>query len=465
MMLIERVTVMNYSLDNINNAYFIGIGGTSMSSLASILMIKGKRVYGYDMKESEATRRLISEGATVSYDISSDIPGNIDTVIYTAAMKDDHPLMIKAANSGATVLTRAQLLGIITNSYKTSIGVAGTHGKSTTTGLLSSICLCEDSETAVLSGANIPFMGSSYKCGDGERIVYEACEYKNSYHSMIPSIKVVLNCEHDHVDFFPEIGDVISSFSKYIDEERYPGSENIAVVNKDCKNCAAASKDTKAKVYCYSIKDTCDFYAYDIDISDGYGKFSIKLFDNEIIENISIKLPGLHNISNSVAAAAAAYLSGVSKENIKRGLESFTGVSRRFEYLGKYNGAKLFDDYAHHPDEIEVTLRAARNLGPNRVICVFQPHTYSRTYEMLDAFAKALSLADKVYLCDIFAAREINVSGVSSADIAKRMNNAECPGDFGAIAEALKDVLLDGDFCITMGAGEAYKVASILLEK
>lgn len=454
---------MTYSLDSIKHAFFIGIGGVSMSSLASILMIKGKKVSGYDMNRTLVTERLCNEGAEISYDLDTDIPSTVDTVIYTAAVKNDNPLMIKAAKSNAVILSRAELLGIVTNSFKTSIGVAGTHGKSTTTGLLSSICLSHDSETAILSGANLPFIGSSYKCADGERIVYEACEYKNSYHSMIPSIKVVLNCEHDHVDFFPTIADVIGSFRKYINEPRYAGSENIAVINGDCKNCLSAAENTEAKVYLYSIENKADFSAYDIDMASGYGKFSIQLHDGKCIENIRLLIPGIHNVSNSVAAAAAAYLSGVSTENIKKGLESFTGVSRRFEYLGEYAGAKIFDDYAHHPDEIEVTLKAARMLTSGRIICVFQPHTYSRTYEMLDAFAKALSLADIVYLCEIYPAREINTTGVKSQDIAVRMTNASCPGSFEDIADILMSKLKDGDYCITMGAGEAFKTARIIL--
>ncbi len=456
---------MEFSLENIKCAYFIGIGGVSMSSLASILMQRGITVFGYDMKESSVTAKLVSEGAVISYDLNSDIPDSVDTVIYTAAIKSDNPLMIKAKESKATVLTRAELLGAIANSYKTSIGVAGTHGKSTTTGLLSSICLSFDKDTAVLSGANLPFIGSFYKYGTGERIVYEACEYKNSYHSMIPLIKVVLNCEHDHVDFFPAVSDVIDSFSKFISDSRSSESENISVVNMDCQNCLEAAKNTSSMVYYYSIETETDFCAYDIDMSSGYGKFSLKLNDGAKIENISIKLPGIHNVSNSVAASAAAYLSGVPAECIKKGLESFSGVSRRFEKLGEYNGAQIFDDYAHHPDEIEVTLKAARNLKPTRLICVFQPHTYSRTAEMLEAFASALSLADKVYLCDIYAAREINTTGVSSCDIATRMNNAKCPGSFENIAKILSGELQGGDFCITMGAGEAYKVAEIILGK
>lgn len=459
---------MNNSIvntNNIKNAYFIGIGGVSMSSLASILMLRGVGVFGYDMKETEITKKLSYDGAIISYDINSEVPEIVDTVIYSAAIKNDNPLMIKAVQSGARILSRAELLGAIANSFETSIGVAGTHGKSTTTGFLSSICLAHDEDTAVLSGANLPFLGSLYKAGNGKRIVYEACEYKNSYHSMIPSIKVILNCEHDHVDFFPTLCDVINSFKTYIDKSRCENGMNISVVNRDCDNCLIAASGTASEVYYYSIKDNADFTAFDIDISDGYGRFSLRLCDGKVIENIALKLPGIHNVSNAVAASAAAYLSGVSAGNIKKGLEDFTGVSRRFEYLGDYNGAKLFDDYAHHPDEIEVTIRAARNLNPERLICVFQPHTYSRTFEMLDAFAAALSLADEVYLCDIYAAREINDSGVCSEDIMKRMTNATCPGSFQDIASILSKRLKSGDYCITMGAGEAYNVANLLLGK
>jgi len=455
---------MRYSLEKINHAYFIGIGGVSMSSLAHILMIKGKKVSGYDMNKTHVTEKLAEHGADIAYTLDAEIPQTVDTVIYTAAVKTDNPLMVKAGLMDVVILSRAELLGLITDSYKTSIGIAGTHGKSTTTGLVSSICLAHDKDTAVLSGANLPFLGSSYKCSDGERIVYEACEYKNSYHSMIPSIKVVLNCEHDHVDFFPTLDDVIASFCKYIDEPRRADGKNIVILNKDCENCKKLAEKSTAKILQYSIKEKADFYAFDIDISSGFGKFSIMLNDGSVVPDIQLAIPGMHNVSNSVAAAASSYLSGASVQSIKDGLESFTGVSRRFELLGEYNGAKLIDDYAHHPDEIEVTLKAARNICKGKLICVFQPHTYTRTYSMLNEFAKTLSLADEVYLCNIYAARENNTTGVCSEDIASRMKNAKCPGSFESIAECLKSSLQSGDYCITMGAGEAYKVAELLLK-
>lgn len=455
---------MKYSIDKINTAYFIGIGGVSMSSLASILMMKGKRVYGYDMRESEATIELVGEGAIISYDENSDIPVDVDTIIYTAAMSEESPLMKKARASGAVVLSRAELLGAVAGEYRNSIGVSGTHGKSTTTGFLASIFLEYDKNSAVLSGAMLPFLGSYYKCGTGDNIVYEACEYKNSYHSMIPSIKVVLNCEHDHVDFFPTLDDVIASFNKYIGDSQKENGLNVAVVNADCENSVKASKNTDASVYYYSVKDKTDFYAYDLSMELGYAVLSIHLANGENICNIKLAVPGMHNASNAVAAAAAASLAGVDSDSIKRGLESFTGVSRRFEKLGEYNGAILIDDYAHHPDEIKVTLETARLMNPKRLICVFQPHTYSRTFGLLEDFARTLSIADKVYLCDIFPAREQNIYGVSSQHIVDKMSNSEFIGSFEAIAERLKYELEPGDFCITMGAGRANEIARMILK-
>lgn len=452
-------------LTKMKNVYFAGIGGISMSSLALILKSKGIAVSGYDFKESETTKMLESKGISVNYTYETAAFPEADSVIYTAALGQDDPILVEARKRKLDIFTRAELLGAITSDYKHSVGVAGTHGKSSTTGFLAEICLAAKNDSTILAGAVMPSVGSTFTIGSGDCAVFEACEYKNSYHSMIPSIKVILNCEHDHVDFFPEIEDVIASFGKFINDARYEGSKNISVINKDCPNCIKAVRDTSSEVYFYSVKNDADFYAFDIDMTDGFGKFSIMLNDGKSIENIKLAIPGMHNVSNSVAAAAAAYLSGIDPDNIKRGLEAFTGVSRRFERLGEFNGAVLIDDYAHHPDEIEVTLKAARALNSGRIICVFQPHTYSRTYDMLDEFARTLSLADKVYLCDIFPARETNTTGVSSYDIARRMENAECPGNFEDIANILKNELRVGDYCITMGAGEAYRVANILLNK
>lgn len=455
----------NFNLDSIKNAYFVGIGGVSMSSLAIVLKNRGTNVKGYDMKHSDATQMLEDKGIQIDYKHDLEKLRDCDTVVYTAAVtKETAPELSYAEENGLLLLSRAELLGAVTASYRYSIGVSGTHGKSTTTGMIASIYNEFDSESSVLSGCVIPKLGSSYKIGSSDRMVFEACEYKDSFLSMCPSLKLVLNCKLDHVDYFKDIDAVKDSFTKYMNIKHDIG-ENISVVNYDCENARDAASLADTKVYYYSIETKTDYYANNIRMDSGYGIFDLYSSDELLIKDIKLSVPGLHNISNATAAAASSILTGVSKEAVKKGLESFGGVSRRFEKKGEYNGAVIVDDYAHHPDEIEVTLGTAKKMNKRRIICVFQPHTYSRTKAMLNEFAKALSLADELYLADIFPARETNIYGVSSIDLANIIEKPTFYGSFEQIAEKLIDDIKDGDLVITMGAGEAYKVANIILGK
>ncbi len=454
------------SLENIKSAYFIGIGGVSMSSLALILKSKGIAVKGYDMNHSDNTRMLEENGIEVFYSHKKSNFNGVDTVIYSAAIKSDNPEYEYAIQNNLTLISRAGLLKMITSSYKYAVGISGTHGKSTTTGMLSEIFLEYDKSSSILAGAVIPSINSTFKIGTGDRIVFEACEYKDSFLDMIPSLKVVLNCRHDHVDYFKTIDNVIDSFGKFINTPRDNDlcDDNIALVNLDCENAYKASLNSSAKIYYFSTEKTCDFYASKIDMSSGYGKFYLNIKETGESIQISLKVPGLHNISNAVAAAGAAYLTGVPADFIKSGLEKFHGVARRFEFKGRYNNmCDIVDDYAHHPDEISATLKSAKKLNYKRVICVFQPHTYSRTSRLLPEFAKALSIADKVLLCEIYAAREVNQSGISSRDLCKLINGAEYYSSFEEIANRAKEILQEGDLLITMGAGEAYKAGDMLL--
>jgi UDP-N-acetylmuramate--alanine ligase len=387
-----------------------------------------------------------------------------DTVVYTAAVsKETAPELNFAEENGKLLITRAELLGAVTASYKHSVGVSGTHGKSSTTGMISSIYMEYDKESSVLSGCVIPSLGATYKIGKSDRIVFEACEYKDSFLSMCPSLKVVLNCKLDHVDYFKDIDAIKTSFTKYMDTPHAFG-DNIALVNLDCENAANAAKLAKTKIYYYSTEESADYCAKNIRLVDGYGTFDLYSRDELLIEGITLSVPGMHNVSNAVAAAAAALLTGVSKDAVKRGLEKFGGVARRFEKKGEYNGALLIDDYAHHPDEIEVTLNTAKTLNKKEIICVIQPHTYSRKKEFLLDFARTLSIADKVYLAEIYPAREENIYGISSSHLAEKITKPCVLGSFEEIAENLKDKIGEGTLVITMGAGEAYKVADILLE-
>ncbi len=454
---------MENKLDNINSFYFVGIGGVSMSSLAMILKVRGKKVAGYDFKQSAVTEKLKKDGINVFYTKDNSNSQGFDACVYTAAIKEDDIEFINACKNCRYVFTRAELLGMITENFAHSIGVAGTHGKSTTTGMISEIILDYDEESTVLGGAFIPSISSFYKCGNGPSAVFEACEYKNSYHAMKPTVKVVLNCEHDHVDFFPTIGDVIDSFHTFIDTPRGNEDENIAIVNMDCKNSVEAAKNTRAKVYYYSICGKSDFYASDIKMNNGCGEFDI-IHDDRVLVHVKLAVPGIHNISNACAACAAAYCVGASPENIKKGLESFGGVSRRFERKGVLNGAVLADDYAHHPDEIKATLGAAKLMGFKRIVVIFQPHTYSRTKALLKEFADVLKIADIAVLAEIYSARETNTGGVSSADIADLTEHGKYMESFEEICDFIKKEASDGDLIITMGAGNINTVWDMILK-
>ena len=444
-------------LSQMKNVYFAGIGGISMSSLALILKNKGISVSGYDFKESETTKMLENKGIRIDYTYeTADFP-EADTVVYTAALKADDPILVKARERELNIFTRAELLGAITSDYKHSVGVAGTHGKSSTTGFLAEICLAADNDSTILAGAVMPSVGSTFTVGGGDCAVFEACEYKNSYHSMQPTIKTILNVELDHVDFFGNIENVIESFRKYIAKPGKNG-ENIAVINLDSKNAVEAAKNTGAEVKYFSLTQKTDYYATGIDLSDGYGEFDIMKGEN-LLCHVKLSVPGIHNVSNALAAAASADLCSIEAGAIKAGLERFIGVKRRFEKVKELScGAVVIDDYAHHPDEIETTLNSAKKVARGRVICIFQPHTYSRTKALFCDFVKALSIADKVLLAPIYAARETDTLGISSDDVAAKICGAESLYSFEQLRERAQELAQKGDMIITMGAGDIYKV-------
>ena len=444
-------------LSKMKNVYFAGIGGISMSSLALILKNKGISVSGYDFKQSETTKMLEEKGISVQYTYETVSFPNADTVVYTAALKADDPILVKAREMGIDIFTRAELLGAITSDYKHSVGVAGTHGKSSTTGFLAEICLAAQNDSTILAGAVMPSVSSTYTVGNGDCAVFEACEYKNSYHSMQPTIKAVLNVELDHVDFFGNLENVIESFREYIAKPGKNG-ENIAVVNLDSQNAVEAAKNTGADVKYFSIKEKTDFWAKDIDLSDGYGEFDIMESDN-LLCHVRLSVPGIHNVANALAAAACAVCCEIDANAIKAGLEKFIGVKRRFEkVMTLQSGAIVIDDYAHHPDEITVTLNSAKKVAKGKVICIFQPHTYSRTKALFEDFVTALSIADKVLMAPIYAARETDTLGVSSDDVAKRIDGAESLYSFEDLRARASELAQKGDLVITMGAGDVYKV-------
>ncbi len=444
-------------LSKMKNVYFAGIGGISMSSLALILKNKGIAVSGYDFKESETTKMLEEKGIPVQYTYDTVSFPDADTVVYTAALKADDPILVQARDRGLDIFTRAELLGAITSDYKHSVGVAGTHGKSSTTGFLAEICLAANNDSTILAGAVMPSVGSTYTVGNGDCAVFEACEYKNSYHSMQPTIKAVLNVELDHVDFFGNLENVIESFRKYIAKPGKNG-ENIAVINLDSENAVKAAENTGADIKYFSVKNKADYYANNINLDDGYGEFDV-MKGNDVLCHVKLSVPGIHNVANATAAAASADLCGIEEAAIKAGLERFVGVKRRFEKVKTLEGgAIVIDDYAHHPDEITVTLGSAKKVAKGKVICIFQPHTYSRTKALFPDFVKALSIADKVLMAPIYAARETDTLGISSDNVAEAIEGAESLYSFEALRQRATELAQKGDMVITMGAGDVYKV-------
>ncbi len=450
-------------MSDYKNVYFIGIGGISMSSLAMILKNRGVNVAGYDMKKSEITENLEKSGIKVNYSYSPDNQKNFETVVYTAAISETDAEMLRAKERGAKIIPRAELLCDITSGYKHSVGVAGTHGKSTTTGMLCYIMDKAKTDATILAGAVIPGIDSTYRAGKGDIAVFEACEYKNSYHFMRPTIRLVLNTELDHVDFFGNIENVIDSFAKYMDTDS-GNAENIALVNADCENTMLAAKKIKTKTYTFSTRGkSADFCAENVTENDGYYEFDMFAL-GKFYCRIKLSVPGRHNVINAAAAASAAYLCGIDGEIVADGISSFPGVKRRFEKKGiMQSGAVVIDDYAHHPDEITATLSAAKKVCKGRVYCIFQPHTYTRFEVLMEDFAKALSLADSVIMTDIYAAREKNINGTSSADIKKYLPQAYYFDSFEKAADFVKNEAKRGDMVITMGAGDVYEVADFLI--
>ena len=443
-----------------NKIHFIGIGGIMMSSLAMMALENGKTVSGSDRAPSALTEALVQKGAAVYYgqcgeNIDRSCP---DAVVYTAAIHPDNPEFQRAKALGIPMFSRAEYLGILMTAYRHRIGVSGTHGKSSTTGMLSSITVHSDTDPTILCGAELACLdGAAFRIGQKEHLVYESCEYTDSFLSFHPTVAVVLNIDLDHVDYFHSLAQMKQSFYRSA-----LGSESV-VINGDDPNTVATFASYPKKVISVSQKnENCDYYAKDVRFEKGCGVFILCEKGKELAE-IRLSVPGEHNISNALCASAAALACGIGIDAIVKGLSAFGGAVRRFEKKGSVNGVDVYDDYAHHPTEIEATLRTAKALGYKRVVTVFQSHTYSRTAGLLLEFAKALSLSDLTLIAPIFAAREVNTYGVSAFDIAERMENAVAFDSTEELLSALLKEAKEGDLVITMGAGDIYRLGTDFL--
>ena len=444
--------------------HFIGIGGISMSGLAEILLDAGFKVKGSDRAPSALTEHLIKKGATVYYgQTAENITPDVDLMVYTAAIKEDNPEFAAAKANNIPTLTRAQMLGQIMKNYKTAIAVSGTHGKTTTTSMLTSILLKASSDPTVSVGGMLDCIGGNIRIGHSQTFVTEACEYTNSFLSFFPTISIILNIEEDHLDFFKDIDDIRNSFRRFA--QLLP-SDGLLVINADIDRYEEITEGLECNVITVSANGKAHYSADDIVYDEkGCASFSVtgSLGGRD---RISLSVPGFHNVSNALSAIAVAEFLGIGYEDISSGLFEFTGTDRRFQYRGCVNGINVVDDYAHHPTEIAATMQAAAKYPHNKLVVAFQPHTYSRTKAFFDDFAKALSMADEVLLADIYAARETDDLGVSSKLLCEAIQtngtNACYFGSFDEIEKYVLDNCSPGDLLITMGAGDIVTVADDL---
>lgn len=448
--------------------HFIGIGGISMSGLAEILMNEGFRVSGSDMKSSELTDNLEKNGAAISIGQRAENISDPDLVVYTAAIHPDNPEYAEAVKKGIPMLSRAELLGEIMANYGEAVNVSGTHGKTTTTSMITDIMLEAGKEPTVTVGGMLDAIGGNIKIGKRDLFIAEACEYTNSFLSFHPTIAVILNVEADHLDFFKDIDDIRSSFKRFAltlpqDDRGY------LIINGDIRDVSYFTDAVKCGCLTFGKAPGCDLTAADIEFDDKACASYSLIVKGENKGRVVLSVPGEHNVYNSLAAIGVGLRLGIGLDTIIRALKGYTGTKRRFELKGNVRGFDVIDDYAHHPQEIEATLKAAAMYPHKKLFVVFQPHTYTRTKALLNEFADALCGADEVILADIYAAREKNTIGISSGDLADLI--AEKGGrsiyipDFESIKEYIYDNVKEGDLLITMGAGNVVDIADQLVKE
>lgn len=447
------------------NIHFIGIGGISMSGLAEILLDKGFSVSGSDRAPSELTRTLEEKGAKLFYgQRAENISGNEDVVVYTAAIHPDNPEYARAAQLEIPMLTRAELLGQLMRNYGTSIAISGTHGKTTTTSMITTILLAADADPTISVGGMLPAINGNTRIGGNDLFVTEACEYTNSFLSFYPTVGIILNVEEDHLDFFKDIDDIRNSFHEFA---KLIDKKGLLIINSDIDRYEELTKDLSCGVVTVGRSDKSDYYAKNISYDDrGFASFTVVSKNHEDRE-ISLSVPGEHNVYNALAAIAAADYAKIDTQFCKKGLKDFTGTDRRFQVKGVIGGVTVVDDYAHHPTEIRATLTAATRFAHKKLWLVFQPHTYTRTKAFFDDFAKALSMADAVVLADVYAARETDNLGISSKMLSEAIKNLGTESYYFPTFDEIENFLLQncshGDLLITMGAGDIVKVGDSLL--
>ena len=449
-----------------SSIYFVGIGGISMSGLAEILKDAGFRVSGSDRSKSPLTETLERKGINVFYgQRAGNITDDIDCVVFTSAIHKDNPEYVATMEKGIPHLTRAQLLGEIMQNYKTPIAISGTHGKTTTTSMVSEILLHAGTDPTLSIGGMLKSIGGNIRVGSTDLFVTEACEYTNSFLSFFPKIGIILNIEEDHLDFFKDIHDIRSSFRRFA---ALLPADGTLIINRTIPDVEEIYAGLPCRVITFGGKDA-DYSVFRIHYDDkGCAEFELQSTGKPPC-TFKLSVPGEHNIYNALAAIALADLFAIPRDKTAKALAGFHGTDRRFEYKGCLNGFTIIDDYAHHPSEITATLTAAQNYPHQKLWVVFQPHTYTRTKAFLKDFARALAMADEVILADIYAARETDTLGISSETLKEEILplNPNCHyfGSFSEIEKFILENCAPGDLLITMGAGDVVNIGEELLSR
>ena len=445
----------------------IGIGGIGLSAIAEILLSRGYQVSGSDMKESDMAEKLRADGIDVIVGHSADNVEGVDLIIYSAAIGMDNPELAKAEELGIPAITRAQALGALMTEYDNSIAVSGTHGKTTTTAMISLILREANLDPTILVGGNLSEIGGNVKVGNSKYFVTEACEYMDSFLSLKPKLEIILNIDSDHLDYFKDVDHIARSFDKFAGLV----PEDGAIIAYDANPFVKSVIEGRPNAVTFGLSEACDYSASDIVFnSDGMPAFDV-MHGGRNLCRMNLSVPGEHNVLNALSAFACAHILGVGPETIAKTLQEYTGTQRRFDVLGTTKGGvKIIDDYAHHPTEIKATLAAVRKMKHEKLWCLFQPHTYTRTMALMDEFAGSYDEADEIVLAEIYAAREKNIHKISSNQLVEKIKEKDpdkvvsCIENFEDIAKYVYENAKEGDLVLTMGAGDIYRVGEMILE-
>lgn len=447
-------------LKEVKRVHFIGIGGSGMCPLAEILFNEGYELSGSDNNETDTLARIRNMGIPVVLGQKAENIKGAEMIVYTAALLPDNPELVAAKESGIPTFERADLLGAVTRMYSNCCCVCGTHGKTTVSSMLTQIMIQCGKDPSAVIGGKLPLIQSNGRVGQTENIVCEACEFKDTFLHLSPDVAVILNVDADHLEYFKNIENIIKSFNKFSIM-----ATKALIVNGDDANSLKAIEGVTGKDIIYFGKDKKnDFYADNIEIANAFPRFDI--FKNgEKVGSVNLKVPGEHNIYNALAALTAADYNGIPMADAISSLEQFGGACRRFEVLAKTHGLTIADDYAHHPAELKVTLEAAMQMGYNRVWAVFQPFTYSRTKKLMDDFAKVLQIPDRCVMTEIMGSREVNTEGVYTSQLAEKIPGSVWFNTFDQVADYVLSNAEEGDLIITLGCGDIYKAAKLMIQK